>query len=156
MTTPALLSRPENSGGMTSRDPVYLDFNATTPVLREVVEAMLPYFREHFGNRDGRLCMAEARNAIGGDSTLVTVMHSNNETGVLQPGAELVAVAHDAGAFIHTDAAQSVGKAPINVRALGVDLLSVARPQTLRSERRRRVVRQTRHAGVTRCRRCEP
>lgn len=53
-------------------------------------------------------------------------MHSNNETGVLQPIAELVELAHERGAIMHTDAAQSVGKVPVNVRELGTDLLSVA------------------------------
>ena len=53
-------------------------------------------------------------------------MHSNNETGVLQPVAELAELAHANGAVFHTDAAQSVGKVPVDVRELGVDLLSVA------------------------------
>jgi cysteine desulfurase len=57
---------------------------------------------------------------------LVTVMHSNNETGALQPIGAMVAIAQAGGALIHTDAAQSVGKVPIDVRALGVDLLSIA------------------------------
>jgi cysteine desulfurase len=57
---------------------------------------------------------------------LVTVMHSNNETGALQPIGAMVAMAQAGGALIHTDAAQSVGKVPIDVRALGVDLLSIA------------------------------
>jgi cysteine desulfurase len=68
----------------------------------------------------------EAREAIDGDTALVTVMHSNNETGVLQPVSELAEIAHASGTIVHTDAAQSVGKVPVNVRALGVDLLSVA------------------------------
>jgi cysteine desulfurase len=53
-------------------------------------------------------------------------MHSNNETGVLQPVAELARLAHAAGAIVHTDAAQSLGKVPVDVRALDVDLLSIA------------------------------
>jgi cysteine desulfurase len=60
------------------------------------------------------------------NTALVTVMHSNNETGVLQPVAELARLAHARGAVMHTDAAQSVGKVPVRVRELGVDLLSVA------------------------------
>ena len=59
-------------------------------------------------------------------AALVSVMRANNETGVLQPIAELAAAAHAAGALIHSDAAQSVGKVPVDVEALGVDLLSVA------------------------------
>ena len=201
---------------MSQGDPIYLDHNATTPLLPEVVDAMLPYLREHFGNpssghvyglraragvtraraqvaallgceadevvftsggteannlalrgavdvagarrgvvtttiehpattrpcawleehgshvtrlsvdAEGRARLDEARAAIGEEVALVTVMHSNNETGVLQPVAELAALAHAAGALVHTDAAQSVGKLPVNVRELGVDLLSVA------------------------------
>jgi len=196
--------------------PIYLDYNATTPVLPEVVEAMLPYLREHFGNpssshvygrraqaavdrarqqvagligcdaseiiftsggteannlairgvaearddrravvttviehpatarpcawlerhgwrvtrvgvdREGRARVEEARAVIDTATTLVTVMHSNNETGVLQPVTELAELARDRGAVIHTDAAQSVGKVPVHVRELGVDLLSIA------------------------------
>lgn len=196
--------------------PIYLDHNATTPLLPEVVEAMLPYLREHFGNpssahpyglraRDavararrqvaallgcdddevvftsggteannlalrgvaeargdrrhivttaiehpaterpcawlarhgwtltrvgvdehGRARLDEARAAIDARTALVTVMHSNNETGVLQPVAELAGLARAAGAVVHTDAAQSIGKVPVHVRELGVDLLSIA------------------------------
>ncbi|WP_434424071.1 cysteine desulfurase family protein [Nannocystis pusilla] len=195
---------------------IYLDHNATTPLLPEVVDAMLPYLRSHFGNPSsghvfgarareavsrarghvaellgceahevlftsggteannlairgvadacgrrgpivtttiehpaterpcawlerhgwqvarvgvdatGRARMDEARAAIGVGAVLVTVMHSNNETGVLQPIAELADLAHASGALMHTDAAQSLGKVPVRVRELGVDLLSVA------------------------------
>lgn len=197
-------------------DPIYLDHNATTPLLPEVVDAMLPYLREHFGNpssghvygararaavahareqvaallgcdadeivftsggteannlairgvtealeqkshvvttviehpatarpcawlekhersvtrigvdADGRARLDTAGEAIDGDTALVTVMHSNNETGVLQPVEQLARLAHAAGALIHTDAAQSLGKVPVRVRELDVDLLSVA------------------------------
>ena len=201
---------------MSPDEPIYLDYNATTPLLPEVVEAMLPYLREHFGNpssghvygrraREGvdrargevaallgcspaeilftsggteannlairgvtearperrhvvtsvvdhpattALCDWLARHgfridrvgvdaagrtraedvgaALGEDTALVTIMHANNETGVLQPIAEIAALAHRAGALVHTDAAQSLGKVPVDVNALGVDLLSIA------------------------------
>ena len=201
---------------MTNATPIYLDHNATTPILPEVVDAMLPYLREHFGNPssshvygrrardaitrargqvaillgcdedeviftsggteannlairgvvearsvrrhvvttvvehsatahpcawlerhgvrvtrigvdgDGRARVDEARAAIAADTALVSVMHSNNETGVLQPVAEITGLAHEFGAVLHTDAAQSVGKVALNVRQIGVDLLSVA------------------------------
>jgi cysteine desulfurase len=196
-------------------DPIYLDYNATTPLLSEVVDAMLPYLREHFGNPSSRhLYGKRARDAIerarsdvaalinshadeiiftsggteannlairgttarttrrrvvtsivehpatarpvswlerqgwdivrigvdaGGRSrvpeldaaitsvtALVTIMHSNNETGVFQPIQEAVRFARRAGACVHTDAAQSVGKVPIDVRAMDLDLLSIA------------------------------
>lgn len=199
-----------------TNDPIYFDHNATTPLLPEVVDAMLPYLREHFGNpssghvygararaavahareqvaallgcdadeivftsggteannlairgvtealerkshvvttvvehpatarpcawlekhersvtrigvdADGRARVDAAREAIDADTALVTVMHSNNETGVLQPVEVLAQLAHAAGALIHTDAAQSLGKVPVRVRDLDVDLLSVA------------------------------
>jgi cysteine desulfurase len=201
---------------MSTSAPVYLDHNATTPLLPEVVEAMLPYLREHFGNpssghvygtrarsavaqarqqvaallgcddddvvftsggteannlairgvaevrddrrhivttaiehpaterpcawlarhgwtvthipvdEDGRARLDEARASIDERTALVTVMHSNNETGVLQPVGELAEFARSAGAIVHTDAAQSIGKVPVRVRELGVDLLSLA------------------------------
>lgn len=201
---------------MSTEQPIYLDYNATTPILPEVVDAMLPYLREHFGNPsslhpagvtaraavekarehvaallgcdpdeifftsggteannlairgateespldativtsavehpavarpcawlgrhgrtvravdvdwNGRIDLDAARAAIEKNALLVTVMHSNNETGVLQPVEELAAYARARDVLVHTDAAQSVGKVPIQVRALGVDLLSVA------------------------------
>jgi cysteine desulfurase len=197
-------------------DPIYLDYNATTPLLPEVVDAMLPYLREHFGNpssghvygarasaairraraqvagllgcdadeiiftsggteannlairgaaeaqpgrrgvvttviehpatarpcawlerhgwkvtwvgvdADGRARADEAIAAIDGATALVTVMHANNETGALQPVEALAAAARAAGAAVHSDAAQSAGKVPVKVDALGVDLLSIS------------------------------
>ena len=53
-------------------------------------------------------------------------MHATNEIGRVQPFAELAAIAHEHGALMHTDAVQSVGKIPVDVRALGVDLLSLS------------------------------
>lgn len=197
-------------------DPIYLDHNATTPLLPEVVDAMLPYLREHFGNpssghaygrrtqmaiakaraqvasllgcaedevvftsggteannlairgvleaashrgrivtsaiehpateqpcawlerrgtpvvrlgvdEHGRVLLDAAEEAITRDTTLVTVMLANNETGVLQPIEALARLGHAAGAVVHTDAAQAVGKVSVRVDDLGVDLLSVA------------------------------
>ncbi len=66
------------------------------------------------------------REAVGDDTALVSIMHANNEIGTIQPIAELAAIAHGRGALFHTDAVQSAGKIPVNVRALGVDLLSVS------------------------------
>jgi cysteine desulfurase len=196
--------------------PVYLDYNATTPVLPEVLDAMLPYLRERFGNpsslhpygREARNAVEQARAevalllgcspdeifftsggteannlailgtieaaACGGDvltsviehpavsrpcevlerrgskvtrlgvddlgvvkmeeaegafeelPLLATVMHANNETGSIQPIRQLAAMARERGALVHTDAAQSMGKIPVEVDDLGVDLLSVA------------------------------
>jgi cysteine desulfurase len=66
------------------------------------------------------------REAMTDDTALVSIMHANNEIGTIQPIAELAAIAHLRGALFHTDAVQSAGKIPINVRTLGVDLLSVS------------------------------
>jgi cysteine desulfurase len=60
------------------------------------------------------------------DTAVVSVMHANNEIGTIQPVAELAAIAHAHGALMHTDAVQSIGKIPVDVRALGVDLLSLS------------------------------
>lgn len=196
-------------------DPVYLDFNATTPIAPEVVEAMLPYLTTHFGNpssehvygRRARQAVARAREQVAGligahpeeiiftgsgteannlailgitgayeqprsvacsaiehpsvlraceqlrkqlwttveipvagdgrvepgaaaaswphDVVLVSVMHSNNEVGTLQPIKELAGLAKSRGTLIHSDAAQSVGKLPVDVRELGVDALTI-------------------------------
>ncbi len=64
--------------------------------------------------------------ALDGETALVSVMHANNEIGTIQPIAELARLAHARGALFHTDAVQSVGKIPVDVRALGVDLLSLS------------------------------
>ncbi len=53
-------------------------------------------------------------------------MHANNEIGTIQPIAELARLAHERGALFHTDAVQSAGKIPVDVKALGVDLLSLS------------------------------
>ena len=60
------------------------------------------------------------------DTSLVSVMHANNEIGTIQPVAELAALARERGALVHTDAVQSVGKIDVDVRRLGVDLLSLS------------------------------
>jgi len=66
------------------------------------------------------------REAITDDTAIVSVMHANNEIGTIQRVAELAAIAHERGALMHTDAVQTVGKIPVDVRALGVDLLSLS------------------------------
>jgi len=197
--------------------PVYLDYNATTPVDSAVADAIEPYLREHFGNpssshiygrraqeavEQARLrvatligaqpeeiiftgCATEANNlalrgvtralrdqgrhmitctvehpavaqpckrleedgwevtvvpvdrfgqvrpgdiekAIRKDTTLVSIMHANNEVGTIQPVEEIAAIAKRHGVLVHTDAAQSAGKIPVNVDTLGVDLLTLA------------------------------
>ncbi len=197
--------------------PIYLDYNATTPIAPTVGDAMLPYLYERFGNpssghalgREARDAVERARAQVAGllgcrseevvftsggsesnnmviqgvarlhrgesahivtsavehpavhapcralaadgvratlvgvdargrvdpedvaaalerDTILVTVMHANNEVGTLQPIADIAAIARERGVLVHTDAAQSAGKIPTKVRALGVDFLSLA------------------------------
>ena len=197
--------------------PIYLDYHATTPVDPRVLEEMLPYFTERFGNaasrqhafgweaqeavdaardriaalinasageivftsgatesnnlaikgcaralRDGGdhivtvatehksvldsfrrleqegwkltvlgvtsegfVDLDELRESITDRTVLVSVMAANNEIGVIQPLAEIAAIARSSGAVLHTDAAQAAGKIPLDVEALGVDLLSL-------------------------------
>lgn len=77
-------------------------------------------------DRFGRVDPDEVRRAITPRTILISVMHANNEVGTVQPIAEIAAIAKESGILFHTDAAQSVGKIPACVDALGVDLLSVA------------------------------
>jgi cysteine desulfurase len=74
----------------------------------------------------GRLDPGEVRRALTPDTILISVMHANNETGALNPLPEIGALAREAGVPLHTDAAQSVGKIPVDVDDLQVDFLTVA------------------------------
>ena len=196
---------------------IYLDHNATTPVHPEVLEAMLPYFKEKFGNassihgfgREAKVALEDAREkvaevigvssseifftsggteadnlavkgvafanrkkgkhivtskiehhailesckflekegfevtylpvdfqglvdpeelskAIRNDTTLVSIMYANNEVGIIQPIEELCKIAKKKGVYFHTDAVQAVGKAPIELKKLDVDMLSMS------------------------------
>lgn len=68
----------------------------------------------------------DVKNAIKNETILITVMHANNEVGTIQPIAEIGKIAKKHGVIFHTDAAQSVGKIRVDVKELGVDLLSIA------------------------------
>ena len=74
----------------------------------------------------GIVAPASLAAAITRDTAIVSVMHANNEIGTIQPIADLAAIAHEHGALFHTDAVQSVAKIPVDVRALGVDLLALS------------------------------
>ncbi len=77
-------------------------------------------------DRWGRVDPAAIAAAIADDTVLVSIMLANNEVGTLQPIAEIAAICRERGVLLHTDAAQAVGKVTVDVRALGVDLLTVA------------------------------
>lgn len=66
------------------------------------------------------------RAALTDDTAVVSVMHANNEIGTIQPIPELARLAHDRGALFHSDAVQTAGKVPVDVKALDVDLLSIS------------------------------
>jgi len=77
-------------------------------------------------DRFGRVDPGAVAAALRDDTVLVSLMLANNEVGTLQPVTEVAALCRERGVAIHTDAAQAVGKVPVNVTDLGVDLLSVA------------------------------
>jgi cysteine desulfurase len=74
----------------------------------------------------GMLDLDDLRAKLDERTALVAVMHANNETGLVQPVAEVVHLAHERGAMVHSDAVQAAGKLPLDVRALGVDLLALS------------------------------
>lgn len=73
---------------------------------------------------DGLVDPAALERAMTPRTRLVSVMAANNEIGVIQPLAELAAIAHRGGAWFHTDASQAAGKVPLDMEAMGIDLLS--------------------------------
>lgn len=75
---------------------------------------------------DGLVDAQAVAQAITPQTILITIMHANNEVGSIQPLAEIAEIARHHGVLLHTDAAQSIGKIPVKVDDLGVDLLSVA------------------------------
>jgi cysteine desulfurase len=74
----------------------------------------------------GRVDPDDVRRAIRPDTILISIMHAQNEVGTLQPVAEVAAIARERDILLHTDAAQSVGKVPVHVAALGADLVALA------------------------------
>jgi cysteine desulfurase len=72
----------------------------------------------------GRVRLLELQNSLTDRTCLVSIIHANNEVGTISPIAEISALAHSRGALMHTDAVQTVGKVPVNMQELGVDLLT--------------------------------
>ncbi len=77
-------------------------------------------------DQSGLVSPDRVREALADDTAIVSVMHANNEIGTIQPIGEIARLAHARGALMHTDAVQSVGKIPVDVRALEVDLLTLS------------------------------
>ncbi len=97
-----------------------------------VLEACAAMEREGFEvtvlpvDADGLIDLDQLRDAVTDNTVLVSVMAVNNEIGVIQPVAEIGAICRDEGAFFHTDAAQAVGKIPLDVEAMTIDLMSIS------------------------------
>jgi cysteine desulfurase len=99
------------------------------PAVSEVCRYLENYgFRTSYIPVDGTglIDIEKLEHAITPDTILISVMHANNEVGTIQPIAEIAEFARNRGITFHTDAAQSIGKIPVDVEELGVDLLSVA------------------------------
>jgi cysteine desulfurase len=77
-------------------------------------------------DREGLISLDDLRRALRPETVLITVMHANNELGVIQPLDEIGRIAAEADIYFHTDAVQSAGKVPIDVKTLQVDLLSIS------------------------------
>jgi cysteine desulfurase len=95
--------------------------NACAQLEREGVEiAWLPV------GADGIVRLDDVRRALRPTTTLVTIMHANNETGAMQPVREIAALTRAEGVLFHSDGVQTAGRIPVDVRELGVDLYSVS------------------------------
>jgi len=77
-------------------------------------------------DREGRVDPEELRRSVRKETVLITIMHANNELGTVQPLEEIGRIAAEADVYFHTDAVQSAGKLPIDVNALGIDLLALS------------------------------
>ena len=74
----------------------------------------------------GLIDILDLKNHISEKTSIVSIMFGNNEVGTIQPISEIAKLCHDYGVLFHTDAVQAVGKIPIDVKELGVDLLSIS------------------------------
>jgi len=75
-------------------------------------------------NREGRVDLDDLRQAITDQTILISIMHANNEIGVLEPVKEIGRIAKEHGVFFHSDITQTAGKIPVDVQAMGIDLAS--------------------------------
>ena len=74
----------------------------------------------------GRVTAEQVREALREDTILVTIMFANNEVGTIMPIPEIAAVCHEKGVLFHTDAVQAIGHVPVDVKAMGIDMLSLS------------------------------
>ena len=102
-----------------------VEHHAVLDVMRHLQSRGWPVTIVHV-DEHGRLTRERLEEALRADTLLVSIMYANNETGVVQPIPELAEAAHAVGARFHTDAVQACGKIPVDVDALGVDLLSLS------------------------------
>jgi len=117
----ALASQPEKRHIVTTRVEHPGVLNLVKRLEREGCEAT------YLGvDEQGRLDLDELKDAIRPDTALVSVMHANNETGVVYPIQEIAEIAKERGALVHTDAVQTLGKIPFDLKKLPVDFLAVS------------------------------
>ncbi len=106
----------------------------TTRIEHHAVLQTATYLRDRFGldvtfvevDETGMVDPADVERACRKDTVLVSVMLANNEVGTVQPVGEIAAIARKRGIIVHTDAVQAIGKLPVDVGELGVDLLSMS------------------------------
>ena len=106
----------------------------TTRVEHPAVRTTLRHFRDRHGYRltelpvdgQGRLNLAQLEDAITDDTALVSIMHANNETGTVFPIDEIAAIVKARGVIFHTDAVQTAGKIPLDMRKTPIDLLAMS------------------------------
>ncbi|MBE6424422.1 MAG: cysteine desulfurase [Planctomycetaceae bacterium] len=115
----------ENAAGKTSFVTSKIEHHAVLRTCR-AVEGMGVSVDHLPVNGQGEILPEVLKERISGDTRLVSVMLANNEIGTIQPIRELAEIAHAHGAVFHTDAVQAVGHIPVNVRELGVELLSAS------------------------------
>jgi len=77
-------------------------------------------------NSQGLVDPDDVRRALRRETVLITIMHANNELGTIQPIAEIARLAREAGVWMHSDGVQALGKTPVDVNELGVDLYSIS------------------------------
>jgi cysteine desulfurase len=102
-----------------------VEHHAVIHTAKALAEEGLPVEAARVGS-DGRVDLEDLRARVDERTALVCVMLANNETGVVQPVAEAARIAHERGALAHCDAVQAAGKIPVDVGALGVDLLALS------------------------------